>query len=92
LQTCCGRVYNLFISASYQIGEFLFEPEYSLYLDREEKKKIQQEESIGCDVKYSISSKYQGIFGVEGKESKNFSTSSNNYNIKTLRTGLQVLF
>lgn len=84
--------YNLFFTAFYQIREFLFEPEYSLYLDKVEKKKIQQEETIGCDVKYSISSKYQGIFGVESKESKNFSTSSNDYNIKTLRTGLQVLF
>ncbi|MDI6752464.1 MAG: hypothetical protein QME07_06430 [bacterium] len=84
--------YNLFLSASYALADLLFEPEYSLYLDTKEKKKIQQEETISCYVKYSISPKYQGIFGIESKELKDFSASSNNYKIKTLKTGFQVLF
>ncbi|MEK9150221.1 MAG: hypothetical protein AAB267_09305, partial [Candidatus Desantisbacteria bacterium] len=84
--------YNLFLSASYQLADFLFEPEYSLYLDREEKKKIQQEEMLSISLKYSISPKYQGVLGYENKELKDFSASSNNYKIKTLKTGFQVLF
>ncbi|MFH0775930.1 MAG: hypothetical protein V2A53_10695 [bacterium] len=84
--------YNLFLAASYQFGEFLIEPEYSLYLDREEKKKIQQEETLSISTKYSISPKYQGLFGYETKESKDFSAPSNNYKMQTLKTGFQVLF